>query len=289
MLDLGDTIRLSVNTTDTTGTPADVGAMAIVVTLPDGSTTSPSITHTAGSGQYTADYVTTLAGRHTVVWTGTGSNAQVYTDEFDVEPVLPGFIISLAQARDAIGLPVTNTAKDESLRMFLDAAVPIMEDIVGPIVSRSCDEYHDGGALAVRLLQYPVLAVSLVTESYGAGYNRTLTEQPLNGSGFDAFGYTLDKTDGRLIRRVSGHESVFAPGRRNVHVTYTAGRTTPLNGNLLLATRRLVRHLWQSEQQGARPDFGSPETAMTYTPSGYAVPRAVVEICAGDARIPGIG
>lgn len=289
MHDVGDTVRLTALTTDGFGVPANVGTMAIVVTLPDGSTASPVITN-SGTGSYYADFTTTQAGRHTVVWTGTGSNAQVYTDEFDVTGTVPGYIISLRQARTAIGIPVTNTSKDDDLRDYLAAATPIMEDLVGPILSVACDEYLDGGSFGIRLTYYPVLTVTKVTESYGSGYVRTLTEQPLDGTAnYDAFGYTIDKTDGRIMRRASGHDSVFTEGRRTVHVVYTAGRTTPLRGNLRLATRRLVRHLWQSEQQGIRPEYGQPDASMGYTPSGFAVPKAVIELCGSDLRVPGIG
>jgi hypothetical protein len=283
MIDLGDTKRLIALTTDPTGLAADVATMTVTVTLPDGTSSSPSVTH-AGTGSYYADFATTQAGRHTVLWTGTGDNPQTYADEFDVAAADPGYIISLEQARRAVGLPATNTAKDEDLRDYLAAVTPIMEDLVGAIRSTARDEWHDGGSAAIRLLYAPVLSVTTVHESYGPIY-RTLTEQTLDGAGgFDAYGYTVDKTDGRIQRRASGMLVPFPTGRRNVHVTYTSGRTTPLSGNLLLATRRLLRHLWQQEQQGLRPDFGSPENPIAYTPSGYAVPKAVVELCADSVR-----
>jgi len=42
------------------------------------------------------------------------------------------------------------------------------------------------------------------------------------------------------------------------------------------------------EQQGLRPQMGAPDTSMGLTPSGFAVPRAVIEMCAGDTRAPGL-
>jgi hypothetical protein len=161
-----------------------------------------------------------------------------------------------------------------------------MEDICGPILSVAKDEWHDGGSRTVRLLYAPIISVATVVESYG-NFTRTLTAQPLDGSSFDAYGYTVDLVDGLLHRRYSGREGDFQSGRRNVHVTYTAGRTT-IPPNITYATRRLVRHLWQQEQQGFRPDFGSPEGAMVSTPSGFLVPNVVVQACGAEARIIGI-
>jgi hypothetical protein len=53
--------------------------------------------------------------------------------------------------------------------------------------------------------------VQSVSESYG-NFVRTLTAQPLDGSTFDAYGYTIDLVDGILTRRVSGQVGVFTPG-----------------------------------------------------------------------------
>jgi hypothetical protein len=194
-------------------------------------------------------------------------------------------ILSLAQAKKAVGISPSITAKDEDLTEFIDGMTPIIEDIVGPVDARDCDEWHDGGAQSIKTLFSPLISVTAVTESYGP-YVRTLTEQPLSGTPFDSYGYTVDLDTGLLIRRIAGRVAVFRAGRQNVRVQYVAGRAT-VPANITLAARRLLRHLWQSEQQGGRPDMGSPE-AMSVTPSGYAVPRAVIELCGDDRRAPGI-
>jgi hypothetical protein len=174
---------------------------------------------------------------------------------------------------------------DEDLRDLIIDARGVMEDICGPILKRNCDEWHDGGSSQIRLLQAPVISITTVSESYGAGYTRALTEQVLDGGSFDAFGFTIDKDDGLLTRRVSGTAGVFVGGRRNVHVVYVAGRTT-IPGNLRRATRRLVRWLYQTELQGQRPQGQGPEK-VAYTPGGFAVPIAVVQLCGAEAR-PGV-
>jgi hypothetical protein len=287
VIDLGDPVVLTFKVTDATGAPADSTGQVCTVTLPDASTSTPAIVHTS-TGVYTATFTTTQAGRHAVRWVATGTNAQAYTDVFNVAPSAPGLIISLVDARLGLGLPTAATTKDDDLRSAILGATPIMEDLVGPILSRSCDEWHDGGSASVRLLQAPCLSITTVVESWGT-FTRTLTAQPLDGTTFDAYGYTVDLNDGILHRRISGQSGIFNPGRRNIHVTYVAGRTV-ISENILKATRRLVRHFWQQEQQGGRPSIDSPESvAMTTTPSGFAVPQVVVDLCAGDLRTVGIG
>lgn len=195
-------------------------------------------------------------------------------------------LITLAQARASLRVPASQTVDDADLTDLITSATAIMEDLCGPIISRPGDDWLDGGGCTVRLLQAPILSVTTVTESYGAGYTRTLTAQPLDGTGFDSFGYTVDLVDGILTRRVSGIATPFVNGRRNIHVTYTAGRSSVPN-NIQRATRRLVRWLWQTEMQGQRPSGSAPEAVST-SPSGFDVPNAVKTICAGELRIPGI-
>ena len=290
MFDLGDPVPLSVFIIDeTTGNPANATAVTLTITLPDGTTVTPTVTNPAtGTYTVTGGYYTVQTGRHEVFWSATGTNACDFEDSFFVQP-RHQLIISLAEARSSLRLPAGQTVDDEDLRSLIGAATVVMEDLCGPIVSRACDETHDGGHLTVRLLQAPIISVTAVKESYGAGYTRALTEQALDGATFDAFGYTVDKDDGVLTRRMSGVAGPFMNGRRNIHVTYTAGRSV-VRSNLIRATRRLVRFMWQQEMQGQRPNGQAPEqVATSTTPSGYLVPNAVKALCADDLRTVGHG
>lgn len=286
MIDLGDVQHLSVIIRDSNGAPADAGAVVLTITLPDGTSSTPAVSHD-GVGLYSSDYTPTLAGRHLVRWVATGANASAYTDVFNVTSTAPRLLIGLEEARLGIGAQ-SSTARDNDLRTLIASVTPIMEDICGPILSAAKDEWYDGGARTVRLNYAPIISVQTVSESYG-NFVRTLTDQPLDGSSFDAYGYTVDLVDGLLHRRASGRTGIFQPGRRNVRVSYTAGRSV-IPDNILYATRRLVRFLWQQEQQGlGRPEFGTADaTPMVTTPSGFLVPRVVVEACASEVRTVGI-
>jgi hypothetical protein len=196
-------------------------------------------------------------------------------------------LITLTQARTSLRSMAGFVADDADITDLITSATAAMEDLCGPILPRACDETHDGGRPNVRLLQAPILSVTTVIESFGAGYNRTLTLQPPDGGSFDSYGYSVDLRDGVITRRVSGVATVFVAGRRNIHVTYQAGRAA-VPVSIQRATRRLVRWLWQTEMQGMRPPNSGPD-APVQTPSGNAIPAAVVTLCGAEVRIPGIG
>lgn len=287
-LDLGDTYPASLTIKDPSGAYADGGGLPVLtITLPDGTTQVPTIQHPS-AGQFYYDYVTTQSGRHTVNWSQpTPPNAGTFNDVFYVAAGDPSLIIGLSDARAGLQLAATDTVNDDDLRLFIQAATPIMEDLLGPIVPKARTETYDGGWTHIKLLHRPVLSVASVVESYGSTYERTLTAQNIfDGSTVTAYGYDIDLDTGLIVRRVSGVAAAFPAGRRNVQVTYTAGRGV-LQGNHLLAARRVIRSLYQSEKQGGRPSQGSPETP-TYTPSGFAVAPIVIELCADALRPPGI-
>jgi hypothetical protein len=198
-------------------------------------------------------------------------------------------LLSLADAKNAVGQPIPTGTSDAEIRSLIGAVVPIIEDIVGPVVPRTCDEWYDGGHQVIGLNHYPIISITSVSEVY-AGSAQALTNQPLDGSTFDGYGYTVDLETG-IMRRRSGSSSYiwFARGRSNIHVVYVAGRTV-IPPNLNRAARRLFRHLWQPEKQGGRPNMGASEnTGMASTPSGYVVPKAVISLCGvAEVQLPGI-
>ncbi len=112
--DLGDVVALAVEVRDTAGDLADATAITLTITLPDGTTATP-VTANPSTGRYTASYTPTVAGRFSVRWVASGTNASAYTDAFTVlDPAELGLVglddvkrhVALAQdSRD--GLEVT--------------------------------------------------------------------------------------------------------------------------------------------------------------------------------------
>jgi len=284
--DLGDPIPLTFTVLNASGAPENATTVVLTITLPDLTTVTPAVTGTVGV--YTTDvpYLASLAGRHVVSWVASGTNACTSSDVFNVMAADPGFIISLADARRALRLTGTNTATDEDLRELIGDATPIMDDIVGPILRKTRVETYDGGTSQINLLWSPLISITSIIESFGSNYARTLTAQDIfAGTGADAYGYTVDMTTGIVTRRASGVAMCFMAGKRNIQVTYVSGRVSA-RGNVLRATRMLIRDMWTQEQQRVPLVNGQPQgTTMI---RGFAVPNAVIEMCGDDSRAPGL-
>ena len=196
-------------------------------------------------------------------------------------------LISVDEAKAALNWTTTSSADDDELTFYIEAVTPIIEDIVGSCVPTTYTETYDGGGPQITLLHKPVLSVTTVKESYGAAYY-TLTEQdPFGGAGYSSFGFTVDYRTGVMTRRASGSAVSFVDGTRNVQVTYQAGRLV-IPFNIVMAAREELRFLWQNGQQATWPGTFTADDAV-FTPAGYAVPRRVVELCAAERRLPGIG
>ena len=83
---LGDSVTLEFVVRDADGVVADATNFTVTVTLPDGTTATPSVSHT-GLGTYAAAYTPTVAGRFLATGLATGQNAAAYTDTFTVVDV----------------------------------------------------------------------------------------------------------------------------------------------------------------------------------------------------------
>jgi hypothetical protein len=210
------------------------------------------------------------------------------SDLGDIVAADTSFIISLDDARAGIGMPLGGSAvTDADLRVFMGAATPIMEDIVGPIIARPLVETYDGGTTQINLLWAPLISVTSIVESWGSSYVRPITGQDIfAGTALDSYGYSVDLVTGIITRRATGMAIPFAAGKRNIQVTYVAGRAA-VSGNVMLATRILIRYLW-SQSRLRSPLVNNPPEPLAYTPRGYAVPIMVVELCADSTRAQGL-
>lgn len=276
--DLGQTVTWGLKTYSAAGALADVGTgPTATVHLPDGTTASAVVVKTA-TGTYTASLTSTQAGRHRVVWAGSGANSGglPYSDHADVWPADPRLVISLADARAALNLASSNTTSDDEVRLYIAAAAEIIEDIAGPVLSASVTETHSGSGKFGLPLWKRAAAVTGVTE---------------DGDTLAATDYAYDEVAGVLWRGSqpgAGFWSDTSPG--NVVVTMTVGASA-VPPNVVLAARELVRHLYAIGQQPWRAPYGGglEDVATITTPSGYAVPARVVDLLKPQAanRMPG--
>lgn len=190
-------------------------------------------------------------------------------------------IVTLAQAKDFLN--ITTTDSDAELPFYTEAATDMWANRGGPVGSQAFDEWYDGGSDRIVLRTTPIISVTSVIESLGS-ITHELNNVPSGTSG-DAWAYTVDLSLGALTRRAAGVAVQFAPGVKNIHVTYTAGYAT-VPKDVQLAVLLLTKHMWQTQRGiGKRPGM-SP--ADDYQPKeAYSWPNRVEEILAGY-KVPGI-
>lgn len=269
--DVGDVVttpELEVFIFDDTGTAADATTVTVTITLPDGTTSSPSVTH-AGTGHYTASYTVTQAGLHDVDWVATGTNASAYSTSFEVRAATEA-LIPLADAKAR--LSINTDTSDDLLRTYIDAVGAAVESYTGRTFRRQTfTEVYDGGYPAISLLHLPVISVSSVSES---------------GTALGVTDYTINGLRGVLWRGASSYyPGRFAPGIQNISVTYVAGYVD-IPDDVMHAAKQMLSHLWET-QRGSMGLNRGPTSDDYIGVAGYSFPRRVVELL-NPYVVPGI-
>lgn len=212
-----------------------------------------------------------MPGRWLVSWISS-SPGGAYTDIVDVWPADPQFIISLDDAKNALSITAPMTpANQDDLRLYVAAATPIIEDIVGAVVPRTITQIADGNQWAISLWEKPVTIVKVLEGG--------LASEILPGD------YVVDYNAGIISAGRVYAPRRFMPGFNSVSIQYTVGQQV-IPPNIRLATRELVRHMWQLGHQSNR-NASQPQMADAWTPSGFAVPRRVIELCSPSERVGG--
>lgn len=276
--DLGGTVPLAWTIKDSTGALADGGSLSFSIVQPDGTTAGPTTPTHASLGKYTGSGVAAQAGRHIVTLTVTGANAGVYVDTYDVVDYSGIQVVSVTDALAELNLDKTPdpTVYVPELRGYILGISAVIESIVGKLAVVTYDEWYDGGYPTISLLNVPVVSVTSVVETWGAGATRTLTLQPPDTSS-DAYGYSVDVDTATITRRINGVAGPFAAGRRNVHVVYKAGRSA-VPPNVRMGALELIRINWQPQTGGNRPGYEGPSDVVDGSfRMGFYVPNRVME------------
>ena len=258
---IGEVLILNFYTFDSAGVAANATSVTCTITLPNNTTTSPSVTNTA-TGVYQATYSPAVVGHFGVYWAATGTNATAKEDAFNVEDNSVSPPISLTDVKNHLNITVTDD--DAELLAMLNAATGLIEGVVGPLSRRTVTaETHNGGRTTVLLKQAPIISITSCLE---------------NGSALAATSYSVDEESG-VLTRTSGY-TVYTWGGdvdfanfNNISVTYVAGRSI-IPADLAHAVLELVRHLWTT-QRGSIRRSGTDD----YVPgSGFSMPNRVREM-----------
>lgn len=276
--DLGDIVPLGITITDSTGVNANASAVTCTITLPDGTTSTKSVTNPT-TGLYNCDYSPTIVGRYSVRWVATGTNASAFTDDFVVRDYANIGVVSLSEAKAHLNIPATDTDYDDELRLFMDATTDLVENYLGIIVGKRTftDELYDGNNEFIRIRNPKVISITSVYE---------------NGALLNSGQYVMDYTGQRLYRIGSGtlyatnSYGYWSGGMNNISISYISGFVNP-PAAIRQGTLETLRHLWQT-QRGSSSVMGRQlQGDETYSTPTYSLPRRAMELL-DPASLPGL-
>lgn len=265
MYDLGDVVAKQVTITDAAGAASDATAVTCTVTLPDGSTSTPSVSHDS-TGVYSITYTPESVGRYEIRWVATGTNASAFQDIFDVRASSGTQILSLDDAKAALNL--TGTSNDEELREYIEAATDLIERHIGPVIPRSVTETVSARDGRIYLSTTPVISVTSVTAVLNSGDT------------YAAADFVVSSAAGivQLADRSAVTSDLYT-------VVYQAGRQGAVPARWLQAARVLLRHLWSTQRGSSSPgrNRGGDDYA---TGMAYTMPNRVLELLQYDRQGP---
>lgn len=160
----------------------------------------------------------------------------------------------------------------------------------GPIIQTTVtDERHDGGHSTIWLREWPVTAVTSVTEYDGSTGTALAFETNGNLStvGYypDPYSQSSAPYSGRIHRRNTYADDTFPAGRGNVVVSYTAGRfetTGAVTEDFKAAARMTLENWWSQYRNGVRnmDEYEMPASSFPR----YDVPRAALHLLGDEVH-----
>jgi len=191
-------------------------------------------------------------------------------------------LLTRTEAYTAINDPATaaettSLRDDEVLGLWVPAVSRRIDDLCGPVVTRTVTETHSGdGRDNLYLRTPPAVSVTSVT---------------LNGDALPADGYDLDN-DNRFLAILYRTTSTWPDGRRNIVVEYQAGRhatTAAVDPLFKMAAAAILRRLW-SREAGAWARGGDPFAEAGAGSVGFfkAVDPMVHEFLGDEMRPPAV-
>jgi hypothetical protein len=253
--DIGDAVQLSTVLKDVNGVVNNSATMSVVVTKPDASTTTPTVTNSGSGGVYTASVTVDQAGTWTYVWSASGAIVAVEPSQFTVRTQAP-YVVSLEEFKAQLNR--TDSTDDVEMRSYLASATRYVEHrLGGPVSVQTFTERHWIADTVLIPGRRPLVSVTSITPDFGSALAST--------------SYTAD-TD---LNRIVFYYGIWANWYT---VVYRAGNAQ-VNENAKLAGLIIVQHLWDT-QNGFAGRRSSDE--FVQTSFGFAVPRRADQLLAPD-------
>lgn len=206
-------------------------------------------------------------------------------------------VLTLTEGKQALRVNDSDTTNGALLAAAITGVSQALDEVCGPIMVRTItSERHDGGHYDITLNHFPVYSITSVTEFDGTS-SETLTEEtvgtiPTNGYALDPYrGLQATNCYGPTItRRSGGWDYPFPSGRRNVAVTYEAGRFTTNNSTTnggvtesFKAAARMTLENWWQQYRDSIATVGEYEVPVQSFPR-FAVPVAARQLLGGEVH-----
>lgn len=277
----GAAVPLAWTSTDTSGNPFEATSPVLTVTLPDGTTATPTVTHN-GSGSYSASYTTTQAGHHLVAWTATATGlADAFADSFEVQAAADPTIVSLAEAKDILQLTGT-TQFDARLQGWNGSATEVIEYMCGPVVQQTVTETLPSRGLETILSKPPVLSLTAWTvvppELANLGITVPSPASPMIRTRVYGIEYPLTQLYVDPRRGVVTHTSGLPFYYCSYIWQYLAGRTV-IPFAIYDAAKIILEHLYEVYRGGVgAQDVAAGESVTVLPGFGFAIPNRALEL-----------
>lgn len=266
MLDLGGIYPAALNVFDVNGNPVNAGTITLTITLPDGTTATPTPSNPA-TGQYTYSYQPPIPGRYMVRWVTTTPGTG-YTDTFDVAEAVPPSILSLAEAKVHLQIDPANTEDDTELREMLMGLTAVVENYKQEVIAfRTVTEDHTFAmfvwnfqAPRLRLWDTPVIQLLSVVS------NDLSPQFTWNVANLD-----VDNDTG-IVTVLTG-----PPITGDVTCVYTAGYQV-IPYNYLIGAKIALQHIWETRRGvGGLGGAVGPEELHIVAGHAYLLPKKAIE------------
>jgi hypothetical protein len=254
--------------------PSETGKTVTLTAIsPVGGTTTPSVSEAAGV--YSASLVTGQPGQYQLSWAMSDDPGLTFTDVLNVWPEHPRYLLSLADARKAATGRTAASSEDSTIQLFNASGTVVIEDVAGSVIPAPETQVTDGGRPAINLWK-----------RLAADADVTVT---VNGTALvEESDFIVDRTAMIIYAGSRTSPGRFSDGRLNVSITYTSGVVT-LPPNIEQAAIELIRHQYQVGHQAVHAEWShdpSGDDTLEATPSGFLLPRRVIQLCRATPRLP---
>jgi hypothetical protein len=247
VISAGGMYPIAFDVLDASGVLAHAATVTLTITLPDGTTATPTITDAAVSGQYRLSYQTTIPGRYTAHAVTTGPVTS-WDDEFDAAPTPWPAMVSLADAKAQLNIPLADHSKDDLLRDYIAGVTGAVEDYKNETIVRrtvtdeldlsrlGCYGYAYGG---LRRQQFWLRSAPVISLTSMVSWDGTMTWDVTQ----------MRAAPSGVVRVMNG-----PPVTGIVDVTYIAGYAQ-IPARYKRGALVVLQHVWET-QRGPSPGMG---------------------------------